>query len=370
MEGKPLRMKKVCSIIFIVTTLSLRSLGALPIAAYSYKSGLVENFDSMKMTTKAPTNQSGQTLWSVELWGSTDFAQNLTVASAANGGRSSTGFNAGAASNTNRLLAIGKASSATFTTKFVNDTANKMTEIELYYDMECPWVSKGKTVVTAKLFGQISTNGATWISLTQFDSAISNSTTTTTDTWLTDAQMDAQKLSKRNVGGIIPLPATLPSIAAGQTFYIRWVTDSDNASDKMTYGIDNLRTFADSDNDGLSDTKEAVLGTNPNKADSDGDGMSDGEEFAYGTDPLDLTSAFDIELKIGTPPSPELDSYIVEWPTADGRFYTLLFAEKLEGSFTPVEGYVRIPGAIGTDAWCSHVTDSETGFYKVLIETE
>jgi len=74
MRGKLLHMKKVCYIAFIVTTLSLRSFGVLPTAEYSYQFGMLETFDSMKMTTKAPTNQNGQTLWSVELWGETDFA--------------------------------------------------------------------------------------------------------------------------------------------------------------------------------------------------------------------------------------------------------------------------------------------------------
>jgi eukaryotic-like serine/threonine-protein kinase len=42
----------------------------------------------------------------------------------------------------------------------------------------------------------------------------------------------------------------------------------------------------DSDNDGLSDYQEAILGTDPNNPDTDGDGLSDGDEvFIYGTDP-------------------------------------------------------------------------------------
>lgn len=46
-------------------------------------------------------------------------------------------------------------------------------------------------------------------------------------------------------------------------------------------------TDADSDTDGISDAREAELGTDPNVADSDGDGLSDGEEVnLYGTDPL------------------------------------------------------------------------------------
>ena len=43
----------------------------------------------------------------------------------------------------------------------------------------------------------------------------------------------------------------------------------------------------DDDNDGLTDTEEASLGTNPLVADTDGDGFDDGAEVAAGTDPND-----------------------------------------------------------------------------------
>ena len=42
----------------------------------------------------------------------------------------------------------------------------------------------------------------------------------------------------------------------------------------------------DSDDDGLTDTEEAALGTDPENADSDGDGLSDGAEVDLGTNPL------------------------------------------------------------------------------------
>lgn len=43
----------------------------------------------------------------------------------------------------------------------------------------------------------------------------------------------------------------------------------------------------DSDNDGLTDAQEKILGTNPNNPDTDGDGLLDGEEyFVYLTNPL------------------------------------------------------------------------------------
>lgn len=46
-------------------------------------------------------------------------------------------------------------------------------------------------------------------------------------------------------------------------------------------------SLIDSDNDGLTDAEEKVLGTNPNNPDTDGDGLFDGEEVkVYHTDPL------------------------------------------------------------------------------------
>jgi len=42
----------------------------------------------------------------------------------------------------------------------------------------------------------------------------------------------------------------------------------------------------DSDNDGLSDEQENIIGTNPNNADSDGDGFNDGDEIKDRYSPL------------------------------------------------------------------------------------
>ena len=43
----------------------------------------------------------------------------------------------------------------------------------------------------------------------------------------------------------------------------------------------------DTDGDGLTDSEEKKIGTDPNKADTDGDGYSDGEERNQETNPLD-----------------------------------------------------------------------------------
>ena len=42
----------------------------------------------------------------------------------------------------------------------------------------------------------------------------------------------------------------------------------------------------DSDDDGLRDDLEIVVGSNPKLIDSDSDGISDGKEFILGSDPI------------------------------------------------------------------------------------
>lgn len=72
---------------------------------------------------------------------------------------------------------------------------------------------------------------------------------------------------------------------------------------------DNLSSEQDTDGDGLSDAKEAELGTKFNVPDTDGDGLTDGQEVnTYGTDPLDTdTDDDDItdgqEVNAGTDPN-------------------------------------------------------------------
>ena len=53
----------------------------------------------------------------------------------------------------------------------------------------------------------------------------------------------------------------------------------------MSATIDNVRVLLDSDGDGLSDSVEANLGTNPQLEDSSGDGFTDGEAVSSGLDP-------------------------------------------------------------------------------------
>jgi MYXO-CTERM domain-containing protein len=76
-------------------------------------------------------------------------------------------------------------------------------------------------------------------------------------------------------------------------------------------------TDEDSDGDGLTNTDEGELGTDPWNPDTDGGGVGDGEEVAVGTDPLEDCDDFDAdcdgltndeEIAIGTDPNdPDTD---------------------------------------------------------------
>lgn len=64
--------------------------------------------------------------------------------------------------------------------------------------------------------------------------------------------------------------------------------DLNDPNNHPEQGNNNLH--ADTDGDGLTDAVEAALGTNATSADSDGDGWSDGSEAYYGSNPLDANS--------------------------------------------------------------------------------
>lgn len=68
-------------------------------------------------------------------------------------------------------------------------------------------------------------------------------------------------------------------------------TDSDNIPDDWEFmrflSLSTSSALTDSDGDGLSDSMEYTIGTNPMNSDSDGDGVSDGLEYSlYSTNPL------------------------------------------------------------------------------------
>ena len=78
------------------------------------------------------------------------------------------------------------------------------------------------------------------------------------------------------------------SLALGEHIISVSVTDSEGITiTKQITVIVEPYVDADNDGDGLLDSQEQSLGTNPNVADTDGDGVNDGDEVnSYGTNPL------------------------------------------------------------------------------------
>lgn len=69
--------------------------------------------------------------------------------------------------------------------------------------------------------------------------------------------------------------------------------DGDGLNNTQEYELGTDPTVADSDGDGLNDGNETERGTDPLDDDSDDDGITDGDEVANGTDPLDANDPGD-----------------------------------------------------------------------------
>lgn len=67
-------------------------------------------------------------------------------------------------------------------------------------------------------------------------------------------------------------------------------TTPTSTSEQTTTEPSASNNSTDSDGDGLSDSREAEIGTDPERADTDGDGVSDAVEVTEGCDPLDSDS--------------------------------------------------------------------------------
>lgn len=101
----------------------------------------------------------------------------------------------------------------------------------------------------------------------------------------------------------------------------------------------------DADGDGLSDDREAELGTDPVAADSDDDGVMDAMELDLGTDPLNPDTDGDrfldgAELERGTDPLDRQSAYLRGWPVADPEIKAAIELTAVEGEASPEIGEV------------------------------
>ena len=117
----------------------------------------------------------------------------------------------------------------------------------------------------------------------------------------------------------------------------------------------------DTDGDGLTDSEEATLGTDPNLADSDGDGFSDGQEVAAKTDPLSRASQLAM---IGVS---SLDgSRNVLWRSQPGVTYIVEVSTDLENWEVLADGAVADAGDMTTLAHADAPAGS--AYYRVTVK--
>ncbi|MEI7620345.1 MAG: hypothetical protein WCJ57_02120 [Candidatus Falkowbacteria bacterium] len=97
-------------------------------------------------------------------------------------------------------------------------------------------------------------------------------------------------------------------------------------------------TALDADNDGLSDTEETILSTDPMNMDTDGDGLSDGDEVKkYSTDPLLKDSDSD-----GLVDGDEVNIYKTDPKNVDTDGDTYKDGDEIKGGYDPLKSGAKL----------------------------
>ncbi|MCH6256313.1 hypothetical protein MLD52_07120 [Puniceicoccaceae bacterium K14] len=118
------------------------------------------------------------------------------------------------------------------------------------------------------------------------------------------------------------------------------------------------RGVIDTDEDGLTDSEEGEIGTNPENSDTDGDGMQDGDELVYGTNPLDASSRFEI-LSFGVAANGE--SVTLSWVSATDRSYLVEVSRDLDpNSWEEIQ---LVPGNEMETATITNLEEGENAIY-------
>ena len=118
----------------------------------------------------------------------------------------------------------------------------------------------------------------------------------------------------------------------------------------------------DSDGDGISDSDETdVYGTDPDNPDSDGDGIEDGAEIDADTNPTDAGSSFR-----AADSAISSSSFEVTVTTSPSRDYHLeLISDLGSGSWTQITDPVR--GTGGPLTLTHNLENASSGYYRVVV---
>jgi len=176
--------------------------------------------------------------------GSTDTEYNLSVYGGSRGNNAGTGNN------------------VEMTARFTNNTGGNLDDLALFFDVEVAHL-RGDFASQSTYLGllnlAVSTDNATWTNVASFGEAGDGSDSSlglingdainaavaaigggTGRGWYTDAEMDANDLSVRNLGGTFDVSAL--SIADGTDFYVRWGLPQNTDQQRIQFGIDNITT--------------------------------------------------------------------------------------------------------------------------------
>ncbi|OGV47087.1 MAG: hypothetical protein A2X46_09975 [Lentisphaerae bacterium GWF2_57_35] len=121
----------------------------------------------------------------------------------------------------------------------------------------------------------------------------------------------------------------------------------------------------DGDGEGMNNSWEKSLGTDPNKADTDGDGLSDDQERRAGTDPLDAQSSLVMaEIRLGSNNRP-----LIAWASVEGKRYQLEYTGtdlRLNPTYVNVSLVITAAGAV-SEVSVSEEVLNQTGQYRVRL---
>ena len=136
-----------------------------------------------------------------------------------------------------------------------------------------------------------------------------------------------------------------------------------------TSAVWEVTVLNDNDGDGLPNWWEVEHFGGPTNAvaggDSDGDGMINSAEYLAGTDPTDAESVFEAAVGGG---AGEDGGFVVSWPSAAGRVYTLMGSMNLESELLPV-----VEDTIAATPPVNSYTNNGTNrmeFYRVGVDWE
>jgi hypothetical protein len=135
---------------------------------------------------------------------------------------------------------------------------------------------------------------------------------------------------------------SVESVTADGWMFMGWSGDavSDYTQTNVVTVMDTLSKTTtalfseDADGDGLLNTNETQLGTNPRNTDSDSDGVNDPNELVAGTSPTNSASVLSVMV------TPGASANELTWYGVSGRYYRLEYCDALTGGWLPKGGVI------------------------------